>query len=74
MKPSFVVAAFVMAALCGCGHDPGTRAVTGAGIGVVGAAVLGAPLLAGAAVGAAAGVVTTPDQHPPHDEPNKEPR
>lgn len=45
------------------GHDPGTRALTGGAIGVGAAAVLGAPLVAGAAVGAVAGAATTPDHH-----------
>ncbi len=57
---------FLMAA---CGHDPGDRALSGAGIGAgagVGAALLGAPLLPaviiGGAVGAAAGAATSDKQ------------
>jgi hypothetical protein len=62
MKTAFAVTAVVLLALSGCGHDPGTRAVTGGAIGVAGAAVLGAPLIAGAAVGAVVGASTTPDR------------
>ncbi len=58
-----------LCALTACGHDPGERALTGAGIGAgagaVGGALLGNPL-AGAAVGGAAGAATgaftRPDQ------------
>ena len=52
-----------------CGHDPGERALSGAGIGAgagVGAALLGAPLLPavviGGAVGAATGAATSDKQ------------
>ena len=52
-----------------CGHDPGDRALSGAGIGAgvgVGAAVLGAPLIpaviVGGAVGAATGAATSDKQ------------
>jgi len=44
-----------------CGHDPGERALSGAGIGAgagVGAALLGAPLLPALVVGGAVGAVT----------------
>lgn len=58
---TLAIAGVLMGGLSACGSRPGTRAATGAGIGVVGAYVLGAPLLAGAAVGAVAGVATTPD-------------
>jgi hypothetical protein len=48
--------------LAACSSDPGTRALEGAGIGgavgAVGTAVVGGPVLVGAAVGAAAGAVT----------------
>lgn len=60
MKTTLVVTAAVLMGLSGCGSDRGTRAITGGGIGVVGAYVIGAPLLAGATVGAVAGAVTTP--------------
>jgi len=60
MKATLVVTAVALLALGGCGRDAGTRALTGGGIGAVGAAVIGAPLLAGAAVGAVAGAATTP--------------
>jgi osmotically inducible lipoprotein OsmB len=60
MKAKLVVTAVALLALSACGNDPGTRALTGGAIGVGGAAVLGAPLVAGAAVGAVAGAVTTP--------------
>lgn len=49
-------------ALAACSADRGTRALEGAGIGgavgAVGTAVVGGPVLVGAAVGAAAGAVT----------------
>lgn len=55
--------------LAACGHDPGERALSGAGIGAgvgVGAALLGAPLLpallVGGAVGAATGGLTSDRQ------------
>ena len=55
--------------LSACGHDPGERALSGAGIGAgagVGAAILGAPLLpaviVGGAVGAATGAATSDKQ------------
>lgn len=44
-----------------CGHDPGERALSGAGIGAgagLGAAVLGAPLLPAVLIGGAVGGVT----------------
>src|SRR5260370_33920275 len=54
----FPVLAVSLLALSSCGQTPGCRALTGAGIGATGGAVLGAigghPLL-GAAAGAAAG-------------------
>jgi hypothetical protein len=58
-------AAVIVTGLSGCGTDPGTRALTGGAFGVAGAAVLGAPLLAGAAVGAVAGAATTPREPEP---------
>lgn len=61
MKPTLLVtAAVALLALSACGRDPGTRAITGGALGVGGAALLGAPLVAGAAVGAVAGAATTP--------------
>ena len=63
MKATLVVTTVAaLLALGACGNDPGTRALTGGAIGVGAAAVLGAPLIAGAAVGAVAGAATTPDQ------------
>ncbi len=57
MKATLVVTTVAaLLALSACGNDPGTRAITGGAIGV------GAPLIAGAAVGAVAGAVTTPGQ------------
>ncbi len=61
MKTTLIACAIALFALSACGRDPGTRAVTGGAIGVGAAAVLGAPLVAGAAVGAVAGAATTPD-------------
>lgn len=68
MKVTLIATAAVLVCLGGCGRDPGTRALSGGTIGVAGAAVLGAPLLAGAAVGAVAGATTTPeeDEHRRH--------
>ena len=62
-------AAALLLALASCGHDKGDRALSGAGIGAgagVGAALLGAPLLPavilGGAAGAATGAVTSDKQ------------
>ena len=68
MKATLVVSAVALLPLGGCGRDAGTRAITGGAIGVAGAAVLGAPLLAGAAVGAVAGAATTDHRDHNHDE------
>ena len=64
-----IVLAALSLALVACGHDPGDRALSGAGIGAgagVGAAILGAPLLPaviiGGAVGAATGAATSDKQ------------
>jgi hypothetical protein len=65
----YVFAAIGAVALCGCGHDPGTRALSGgaigAGAGAVGASILGGSAATGAAIGAiggaVAGAATTPD-------------
>jgi osmotically inducible lipoprotein OsmB len=55
--------------LSACGQTPGCRALTGAGIGAAGGAVLGAVggnpalgALAGGAAGAAVGGLTSPNQ------------
>lgn len=63
------VAIVSLLALAGCGHSTGDRALSGAGIGaavgVVGGALVGAPLegaVIGGAVGAGAGALTTPHQ------------
>ncbi|MFY9287423.1 MAG: YMGG-like glycine zipper-containing protein [Alphaproteobacteria bacterium] len=70
MKPiKFVVILSTLGMLAACGHSPGERALTGAGIGAgagaVGGALMGNPL-AGAAIGGAAGAATgaftRPDQ------------
>jgi len=54
----FLAASVLIVSLAACGHDPGERALSGAGIGAgvgaVGGAFMGDPLL-GAAVGGAAG-------------------
>ncbi len=71
MKLALVVSTVALLALGGCGRDSGTRALTGGGIGVLGAAVIGAPLVAGAAVGAITGAATTPrnrDVNEPDEE------
>jgi osmotically inducible lipoprotein OsmB len=71
MRSGFLITslAVISIALSACGQSPGCRAVTGAGIGAAGGAVLGAlggnPLLgaaAGAAAGAAVGGLTTQNQ------------
>lgn len=74
MKATLVVCAVALLALSGCGRDPGTRALTGGAIGVGAAAVLGAPLIAGAAVGAVAGAATTPDHRDDRREERREDR
>jgi osmotically inducible lipoprotein OsmB len=65
----FPVMALGLLALSACGQSPGCRAITGAGIGAAGGAVLGAlggnPLLgaaAGAVAGGAVGGLTSPNQ------------
>jgi osmotically inducible lipoprotein OsmB len=69
IKSLFPVLAVSLLALSACGQSPGCRAVTGAGIGAAGGAVIGAlagnPWLgaaAGAAAGAAVGGLTTSNQ------------
>lgn len=65
--PILVVASLTLSA---CGVTPGCRALTGAGIGAAGGAVLGAVIggnpalgaLAGGAAGAAVGGLTSPNQ------------
>ena len=51
----------IIAALGACGHDPGQRALTGAGVGAaagaVGTALVGGAVVTGAAIGAATGAV-----------------
>ena len=66
---SCVMATSLILSMAACGHDPGDRALSGAGIGAgagVGAALLGAPLLpalvVGGAVGAVAGAATSDKQ------------
>ncbi|MDR3425536.1 MAG: hypothetical protein P4M13_10780 [Alphaproteobacteria bacterium] len=65
----FLSAVALILLLVACGHDPGDRALSGAGIGAgagVGAALLGAPLLpavlVGGAVGAGVGAATSDKQ------------
>ena len=60
MKMAIVLASAALLTLSGCGNDHGTRALTGGGIGAGAAYVLGAPIIAGAAVGAVSGAATTP--------------
>jgi hypothetical protein len=64
-----LVAFTLVSSLAACGHDPGERALSGAGIGMgagAGAALLGAPLvpalIVGGAVGAATGAATSDKQ------------
>ena len=65
----FLTVSVLAFSLAACGHDPGDRALSGAGIGAgagVGAALLGAPLLPaviiGGAIGAATGAATSDRQ------------
>jgi osmotically inducible lipoprotein OsmB len=70
MKSYKIVAASILLVfLSACGHDPGERALSGAGIGAgagaIGGALLGNPLAGaavGGAVGAAAGGLTSDKQ------------
>jgi len=69
MSTKCLTIAALLFLLTACGHDPGDRALSGAGIGAgvgVGAAILGAPLLPaviiGGAVGAATGAATSDKQ------------
>jgi osmotically inducible lipoprotein OsmB len=64
-----VTTSALLLSMTACGHDPGDRALSGAGIGAgagLGAALLGAPLLPalviGGAVGAATGAATSDKQ------------
>jgi uncharacterized membrane protein len=64
-----LLASALLISLSACGHDPGERALSGAGIGAgagaVGGALLGNPLAGaavGGAVGAAAGGLTSDKQ------------
>jgi hypothetical protein len=70
MNRILVLAPLLLAlALSGCGHSTGERALTGggigAGVGLVGGALVGAPVegaLIGGAVGAGTGALTSPRQ------------
>ena len=71
MTRSILVTALNLAgtSLAACGNSTGDRAINGggigAGVGLVGGALLGAPVegaLLGGAVGAGAGALTKPDQ------------
>ena len=71
MTRSILVTAIILAglSLAACGNSTGDRAISGggigAGVGLVGGALLGAPVegaLLGGAVGAGAGALTKPDQ------------
>lgn len=69
MKYAFIIMPLVALALSGCGRDPGERALTGggigAGLGLVGGSLVGAPVegaLIGGAVGAGTGALTSPRQ------------
>ena len=56
-----IVVCVAALSLAACSSDPGSRALEGGGIGaavgVVGTAIVGGPIIAGAVVGAAAGAV-----------------
>lgn len=69
MKYAFIIMPLFALALSGCGRDPGERALTGggigAGLGLVGGSLVGAPVegaLIGGAVGAGTGALTSPRQ------------
>ncbi len=51
----------IVTTLAACGHNPGERALTGAGVGAaagaVGTALVGGAVITGVAIGAAAGAV-----------------
>jgi osmotically inducible lipoprotein OsmB len=62
-----IIAGFLLAALAGCGNDPGIRALSGGAIGAGGGAAIGAlagnagaGALIGGAAGAIGGAATTP--------------
>ena len=57
-----IAAGLIIIALAGaCGHNPGERALTGAGVGAaagaVGTALVGGAVVTGAAIGAATGAI-----------------
>ena len=62
MTSKFILAVALTATLAACGTRPEERAVSGgligAGVGGLGAAVVGANPIAGAAIGAGAGAIT----------------
>jgi hypothetical protein len=69
VKTAIIMMPLILLALSGCGRDPGERALTGggigAGVGLVGGAMVGAPVegaLIGGAVGAGTGALTSPRQ------------
>lgn len=59
----FILAAATCAGLAACGDTTGEQALLGGGAGAVGAAVLNADPLFGAAVGAAGNVLYCKTQH-----------
>jgi osmotically inducible lipoprotein OsmB len=68
-KLAFAVLAVSSLTLAACGETPGCRALTGAGVGAAGGAVIGAlagspatGAIAGAAGGALLGAATSPNQ------------
>jgi osmotically inducible lipoprotein OsmB len=69
MTRTFLVSASLILILSACGHSTGDRALSGgaigAGVGVVGGALVGAPVagaLIGGAVGAGTGALTSSNQ------------
>jgi hypothetical protein len=64
----YIVLLAMLAGVTGCGHDPGTRALTGGAIGAGTGAVIGSTTgvgvvpgaIVGGVGGAALGIVTTP--------------
>jgi hypothetical protein len=69
MKTTAILAGVCLLALAGCGRTTGDRALSGggigAGVGLVGGAMVGSPVegaLIGGAVGAGTGALTSPRQ------------
>ena len=69
MRSKIMIMTLILIAVSGCGRDPAERGLSGAGIGagvgLLGGAMFGAPLegaAIGGALGAGTGLLTSPDQ------------